>query len=74
MLGAEVWVKLVDADQPAPTDPAALVFLTMAIKPSIRADFRSGDGGKTAVSMTRWVNTQGEKGPWSEIATATVAA
>jgi len=24
--------------------------------------------------MTRWVNTQGEKGPWSEIAMATVAA
>jgi len=46
----------------------------MAMKPSIRADFRSGDGGKTAVYMTRWVNTQGEKGPWSEIATATVAA
>jgi len=46
----------------------------MATKPSILADFRSGDGGKTAVYMTRWVNTQGEKGPWSEITTATVAA
>ena len=74
MLGAAVWVKLVDVDEPAPTDPSALAFLTMAIKPSIRTDFRSGDGGKAAVYMTRWVNTQGEKGPWSEIATATVAA
>jgi len=74
VLGAEVWLTLIDAGQPAPTDPTALAFLTMAIKPSIRADFRSGDGGKTAVYMTRWVNTQGEKGPWSEIATATVAA
>ena len=74
VLGAEVWVKLVDVDEPAPTDPSALAFLTMAIKPSIRTDFRSGEGGKAAVSMTRWVNTQGEKGPWSEIATATVAA
>jgi len=74
VLGAEVWLTLIDAGQPAPTDPSALAFLTMAIKPSIRADFRSGDGGKTAVYMTRWVNTQGEKGPWSEIAMATVAA
>ena len=24
--------------------------------------------------MTRWVNTRGQKGPWSEIAMATVAA
>ena len=74
VLGAEVWLTLIDATQLAPNDPSALAFLTMATKLSIRADFRSGDGGKTAVYMTRWVNTQGEKGPWSEIATATVAA
>jgi hypothetical protein len=73
VLGAEVWVKLVDADQPAPTDPAALTFLTMTTRPpptSFRAEFKSGDGGKTAVYMARWVNTRGEKRPWSEITTA----
>jgi len=74
VLGAEVWVKLVNADQPAPTDPAALAFLTMTTKPSFRADFKPGEGGKTAVYMARWINTRGEKGPWSEVATATVAA
>jgi len=74
VLGAEVWVKLVDADQPAPTDPAALTFLTMTTKPSFRAEFKAGEGGKTAVYMARWVNTRGEKGPWSEVAAATVAA
>lgn len=77
VLGAEVWVKLVpphDADQPTPTDPNALSFLTMTTRPSFRAEFKAGDGGKTAVYMTRWVNTRGEKGPWSEITTATVAA
>jgi hypothetical protein len=73
-VGAEVWVKLVDADTPAPTDPAALTFLTMTTKPSFRAEFKAADGGKTAVSMLRWVNTRGEKGPWSDITTATVAA
>ncbi len=70
VLGAEVWVKLVDADQPAPTDPAALTFLTMTTKPSSHA----ANGGKSAVDMLRWINTRGEKGPWSEITTATVAA
>ena len=65
--GAEVWVKLVDAEQPAPTNPAALVLLTMTSKPTLRADFKPGEGGKTAVYMTRWVNREGEKGPWSEI-------
>ena len=63
VLGAEVRVKLVDADEPASTNPAALVFLTMTTKPSFRAEFKTGEGGKAAVFMTRWVNTQGEKGP-----------
>jgi len=65
---------------PAPTNPAALVFLTMTTKPTFRAEFKPGEGGKTAVYMARpprricdWINTRGEKGPWSEIATATVA-
>lgn len=74
VLGAEVWVKLVDAGTPAPTDPAALAFLTMATKPSITTEYRAADGGKTAVYMLRWVNTRGEKGPWSDVTMATVAA
>ena len=53
VLGAEVWVKLVDADHPAPTDPAALTFLTITTKLSFRAEFKAGDAGKTAVSMAR---------------------
>jgi hypothetical protein len=81
VLGAEVWVKLVappSADSPAPTDPArdpsSFTFLTMTTRPSFRAEFKAGEGGKTAVYMARWVNTRGEKGPWSEVTTATVAA
>ncbi len=57
-----------------PTDPAALTFLTMTTKPSFRAEFKAGEGGNTAVYMVRRVNSQGEKGPWSEVTTATVAA
>ncbi|MFN0136361.1 MAG: hypothetical protein ACKVS9_09635 [Phycisphaerae bacterium] len=44
------------------------------MKPSFRAEFKAGEGRKIAVYMVRWVNTRGEKGPWSEVATATVAA
>ncbi len=43
-------------------------------KPTFRAEFKPGEGGTTVVSMTRGINTRGDKGPWSEIATATVAA
>jgi len=43
-------------------------------RPNVRADFKAHDRGKTPVYTLRWVNTRGEKGPWSEIATATVAA
>ena len=59
--------------RPTPTDPNARSFLTMTNRPSFRAEFRAGDGGKTAVYMSRWVNTRDEKGPWSELTTATVA-
>jgi len=48
---------------PAPTDPAALVFLTMTTKPTFRTDFKPGEGGKiwgAAVSMARWINTRRE--------------
>jgi len=36
----------VDADRPARTNSAALVFLTMTIKPAFRADFKPCEGGK----------------------------
>jgi len=74
VLGAEVWVKLVDAGTPAPTDPAALSFLTMTTKTAFATDYPAAAGGKTAVYMLRWVNTRGEKGPWSDPHPATVAA
>jgi hypothetical protein len=30
----------------------------MTTKASFRADFKPGEGGKTAVSMARWINTR----------------
>jgi len=33
---------------------AALVFLTMTIMPTFRAEFKPSEGGKTAVYTARW--------------------
>jgi len=95
VLGAEVWVKLVEPngqmtngqmtkseDEPrtldaiarAIGDPSTFGFLTMTTRPTFRADFKLDEGGKKALYMARWINTRGEKGPWSEICSATVAA
>lgn len=56
-------------------------FLTMTTRPSFRPPARGRvqggrrrQSGGAAVSMARWANTRGEKEPWSEITTATVAA
>jgi len=77
-LGAELWVKLVDATEPAPANLAALVFLTMTTKPTFRALVqarrRRQNWGGTAVSMARWITTRGERGPRSDQAQATSAA
>lgn len=62
----------------APTDPNAdpssFNCLALTLRPTLLARFKPGEGGKTAVYMARWVNTRGEKGPWSEVTSATVAA
>ena len=41
---------------------------------ALDATGRRWEDGGAAVYMLRWVNTRGEKGPWSEICSATVAA
>jgi len=56
------------------TDSAAPSVLTLTSRPTVRTEFKAHNDRKTAVYMLRWVNTGGEKGPWSEICSATVAA
>lgn len=71
VMGAELWVKIGD---PAPTTPSELSFLSVDTRTPYTADFDGADGGKTAHYMLRWTNTRGEKGPWSETASATIGA
>jgi hypothetical protein len=79
--GAEVWLALADPNTPAPPLPSpdtssrdSYKFLSLSSRGSLHADFPSADAGKTAYYALPWVSTRGEKGPWSEVTSATVAA
>ncbi len=74
VMGAEIWVKVAPASDPAPADPKELTFLAVDTRTPYTTDFDGADAGKTAHYMLRWVSTTGEKGPWSETASATVGA
>jgi len=52
----------------------ALVFLTMTTKPTFRAEFKPGKRRQNRRLHGPLDQHTPEKGPWSEIATATVAA
>lgn len=74
VLGAEVWLALTPPSGAAPPLGAAYRFLSLSSRGSARRAFQAAEAGKTAHYALRWVSTRGEKGPWSEIASATVAA
>jgi hypothetical protein len=73
-IGAEVWLALAPTGQPAPMLGDSYKFLSVSSRGNLQADFTSEDAGKTAYYALRWVSTRGEKGPWSEVAAATIAA
>lgn len=74
VLGAEIWVNILAVGQPAPTDPASFTFVALDTPTPYTLDSAGADGGKNANYLLRWVNPTGEKGPWSETATATIGA
>lgn len=74
VLGAEVWVALAAPQDAPPQLGEAFRFLALSSRGMMQADFSTAEVGKTAYYALRWISTRGETGPWSEIATATVAA
>jgi hypothetical protein len=74
VIGAEIWLKALAIGQPAPIDPSEFAFVALDTRTPYMLDFAGVDGGKNAHYLLRWVNTKGEKGPWSETATATIGA
>lgn len=71
VIGAEIWVAIGPV---APTDPRGYTLLGMDSRSPYTAEFSPQDAGKTAHYMLRWVNTRGERGPWSETVSATILA
>ena len=71
VMGAEVWVKVGD---PAPSGPSELSFLAVDTRTPYTADYAGEDANKVDHYMLRWLNTRGDKGPWSETASATIGA
>ena len=55
-------------------DPAEFEFLGLDTRTAYTATYGGTNGGQTAHYMLRWVNTRGEKGPWSETASAMIGA
>ena len=60
--------------QSTPIDQSELTFLTVDTHRPYMTDFDGADAGKAAHDMLRWVSTTGEKGSWSETASATLGA
>lgn len=55
-----------------PTDTNQFKLLGIVKKSPHIVEYQSADAGKTAYYNLRWVNTSGEKGPWSETVSATI--
>ncbi len=68
--GLELFIKVGTA--PAGIDDCRPLGM-MTRSPNLE-EFDPADGGKTAYYIGRWVNTTGEHGPTSEIASGTIAA
>ena len=58
----------------APTDPKPFRFVKLATRSPEVVTFEAADGGKTNNYLIRGVNTKGETGPWSVVASATIPA
>ena len=71
VLGCEIWCKVGD---PAPTDPAQLVFVALDTATPYIKNFDGADAGKIVYYRLRWLNTHGEPGPWSQLYSATVTS
>jgi len=54
--------------------PSLCGFLALNTRTPYVAEYPGTDGGKIAHYVLRWVNTRGEKEPWSETVSATIGA
>lgn len=71
---AEVFVAFTPTGTPAPADVSDFRYMQSVSDGSTVLSFEQPHGGMTAHYVARWVTRRGAIGPWSESASATVAA
>lgn len=71
---AEVFVAFTPTGTPAPNNFNAFRYVQSVSDGSAVLSFESSQGGMQAHYLARWVTRRGEIGPWSDTASATVAA
>ena len=68
--GCEIWHKI---DGTKPKDETEIKYITTSTKTPCIVDYKDTDAGKMAHYMLRWINTRGERGPWSETISITIS-
>jgi hypothetical protein len=71
---AEVFVAFTPTNAPAPADPNAYRYVQSVSDGSAVLSFDTPDAGMQAHYVARWVTRRGAIGPWSQTASATIAA
>ena len=68
--GCEIWMKI---DGNAPVDASELSYVATDTSSPYTTTFEGRYAGKIVYYWLRWVNTRGERGPWSSTISAIVA-
>lgn len=71
---AEVFVALAPPLSPPPSDLDEYRYVGSVTDGTTTLTFKPDQGGLQAHYIARWISTQGERGGWSETASATIAA
>jgi hypothetical protein len=71
---AEVWMTILPAGAPIPTDPTGFELVDINSNGKFVQNFDAADATKTAAYRLRWLNSRNERGPWGPVVTATIAA
>ena len=71
---AEVFVALTPTGSPPPDDLSAFRYVQSVSDGSTVLSYEAPQGGMQAHYLARWVTRRGAMGPWSDTASATVAA
>jgi hypothetical protein len=71
-VGCEVWMKITAPGEPVPINPDEFNCLGLNSASPYVQNHDGADGGKMAHYILRWIARGGEKGPWSEVLSATI--